>query len=259
MPADIKARKKESLEETLKAINGAEEINNATEISNSAEINNARAIDDSADTISKYRGYLSNAGDLVKGGYYEALYTELLGRGEQLHQSNKRRIRRGLLFLMILPFILDFIRWMTDSDKIVFLIIWIIIMFIVSAYLIGVEYLDSTVEGVLRDVTDTEAGFDTLLPSAERTRADLHERIRARIAGRRELLLKNEELRLQAEAHEIEDEIQREEMHAAMYGEDQTSGEEKAALPAEDGTISEKLHKAMRTGADGVNGEEDEQ
>lgn len=127
---------------------------------------------------------------------YEELYTELLGRGEMLHQSNKKRIRRGIIILIILPFVLEFIRWMTDSDKVVFLIIWIIIMFVLSAYLISIEYLDYTVEETLRDVTDTEADFGELLPRPELRRGDLHERIRARFAELREQRLEAEETRI---------------------------------------------------------------
>ena len=111
---------------------------------------------------------------------YEELYSELLTRGEQLHESNKRRIKVGLIALIVLPFVLYFILWMTDSDKVVFLIIWIIIMFVLSAYLISIEYLDSSVENTLNNVSDTEAEFDDLLP-----RSDLQERIRERLAERR--------------------------------------------------------------------------
>ena len=116
---------------------------------------------------------------------YEELYTELLGRGEMLHESNKRRIRRGIITLVILPFILEFIRWITDSDKVVFLIIWILIMFVLSAYLISIEYLDYTVEETLKDVTDIEADFDGLLPRPELRHGDLHERISERFAALR--------------------------------------------------------------------------
>ena len=111
---------------------------------------------------------------------YEELYSELLGRGEQLHESNKKRIRRGIGVLIALPFILYFILWMTDSDKVVFLLIWVLIMFVVSAYLISIEYLDSSVEKTLRDVIDAEEEFDELLPHS-----DLQEKIRERIAERR--------------------------------------------------------------------------
>ena len=53
-------------------------------------------------------------------------------------------------------------------------------MFVLSAYLISIEYLDSSVENTLNNVSDTEAEFDDLLP-----RSDLQERIRERLAERR--------------------------------------------------------------------------
>ena len=156
---------------------------------------------------------------------YEELYTELLGRGEQLHNSNKRRIRRGIAFLIILPAALEFIRWITDSDKVVFLIIWILIMFAVSAYLISIEYLDSAIEETLRDVTDTEASFDGLLPRPELRRTDLHERIRARLAGR----LASEEEELEEEAEMLEGELDK-----AIRDHEKTA-ESPAAAPGSDG------------------------
>ena len=126
----------------------------------------------------------------------EELYSELLGRGEQLHESNKKRIRRGIGVLIALPFILYFILWMTDSDKVVFLLIWVLIMFVVSAYLISIEYLDSSVEKTLRDVIDAEEEFDELLPHS-----DLQEKIRERIAERR-LERMSEEIAREAQAAE---------------------------------------------------------
>ena len=146
---------------------------------------------------------------------YEELYTELLDRGDQLHSSNKRRIRRGIVFLIILPVVLDFIRWITDSDKVVFLIIWIMIMFVVSAYLISIEYLDSAIESTLKDVTDTEAEFDDLLPRPDLRRTDLHERIVARIAERRAERVSAEEAALEKEAERVRSEVRRTEAEEA--------------------------------------------
>lgn len=126
-----------------------------------------------------------NNGANVSENKYEALYTELLAKGEGLHENNKKRIRIAFIVMIILPVVLDVIRWITDSDKIVFLIIWVFIMFVVAAYLISIEYIDSQVEEVLREVTDSEEGFDDLLSRPENRRIDLHERIRARIESRR--------------------------------------------------------------------------
>ena len=163
---------------------------------------------------------------------YEALYAELLDRGEQLHESNKRRIRRGIILLIILPFVLEFMRRITDSDKIVFLIIWILIMFVVSAYLISVEYLDYSLESTLRDVTDTEAEFDELLPHP-----DLHERIRSRIAERRAARLMGEEEQAATESAESEapDEMDSEE--SAVSEKEEIA---KMELPVEEETAETK-------------------
>ena len=57
---------------------------------------------------------------------YEQLYTQLLERGEYLHERNKKRIRIGLAGLVVLPFILGLMIRITGSSKIAFLIIWII-------------------------------------------------------------------------------------------------------------------------------------
>ena len=60
--------------------------------------------------------------DRSKNSRYEQLYTQLLERGEMLHENNKKRIKHGLILLAILPLILGFIIWITGSSKIVFLI-----------------------------------------------------------------------------------------------------------------------------------------
>lgn len=190
---------------------------------------------------------------------YEVLYTELLDRGDQLHQSNKRRIRRGIVVLIILPVILDAIRLLTDSDKVVFLIIWILIMFVVSAYLISIEYLDSAIEKTLRDVTDTEAEFDGLLPKPELRRGDLHERIREIIEERLAERLHEAENRAAEEAKEVEAAAEIAEAEEAMEELRETASAEiiaamKEAFDSGKGSSS----PAPEDRADGGSGKEDE-
>ena len=124
-------------------------------------------------------------------------YNNLSSYTKELHEKNKKRIKVSGIVLILLPVILGLIRWMTDSDKVVFLLIWVLIMFVVSAYLISIEYLDSSVEKTLRDVIDAEAEFDELLPHS-----DLQEKIRERIAERR-LERMSEEIAREAEAAEV--------------------------------------------------------
>ena len=94
---------------------------------------------------------------------YEKLYSELLTQTELLHQSNKRSIRRGLWGLLVMPLVLAVLLWLTDSSRIVFLLIWVLGMFLLSAYLITVEYLDFKVLRAMEGVSHKELDFDELL------------------------------------------------------------------------------------------------
>ena len=105
-----------------------------------------------------------------------------------MHVHNKRRIRNGMILLLLLPVILGVILWVTGSDKIVFLIIWVICMFILSIYLITIEYIDDSVEKTLEEVTDREADFGELFPGTEQLAERIGERremIRGKIKARR--------------------------------------------------------------------------
>lgn len=113
--------------------------------------------------------------------HYEELYNKLLERSEAMHRSNKKRIRIGLILLAVLPFIMIGIRWLTDSDKAIFLIIWVILMFAICIYLISVEFIDNSIQKTLREVTEKEADLGELLPDSEQ----VHERIQERISQKK--------------------------------------------------------------------------
>ena len=110
---------------------------------------------------------------------YEQLYTEMWEYTEQLHRRNKSRIKYGTIVLILLPLILGLIRWLTDSDKTFFLLIWVFCMFLLSAYLIGVEYLDHSVQKKMEKLTDHEAGFSNLI-EVDQKRSEVREKIRER-------------------------------------------------------------------------------
>lgn len=73
---------------------------------------------------------------------YENIMERLTRYSSEEHVKNRKRIRAGIIAMILLPFILGFIRWMTQSDKVLFLIIWVFCMFIIAVYLIGTEYFD---------------------------------------------------------------------------------------------------------------------
>ncbi len=125
--------------------------------------------------------------------HYEELFNRLLDRGEALHTVNKKRIRIGLIFLAVFTVGMIVIRLITDSDRATFLMIWVIGMFATSIYLIGVEYIDTSLAKTLEDVIEREAGWDELLPDSESVRGmvqgridDRRDEVKERISERRE-------------------------------------------------------------------------
>ena len=108
---------------------------------------------------------------------YEELYNRLLERGMALHENNKKRIRAGLIFLAVFTVLMILIRLITDSDRVVFLILWVVGMFAASIYLISVEYIDNSIQKTLEDVSEREADFGVLLPDSEQVREKVQSRI----------------------------------------------------------------------------------
>ena len=108
---------------------------------------------------------------------YEELYNRLLERGVALHENNKKRIRAGLIFLAVFTVLMILIRYITDSDRVVFMILWVVGMFAASIYLISVEYIDDSIRKTLEDVSEREADFGELLPDSAAVRERVHSRI----------------------------------------------------------------------------------
>ena len=109
--------------------------------------------------------------------HYEELYERLLERGEAMHANNKKRIRVGLVLLALLPAILIIIRLLTDSDRVVFLIIWVLSMFALCIYLISIEFIDDSLRKTLEEVTEREADFGELIPDSEAVHNRIHEHV----------------------------------------------------------------------------------
>ena len=109
---------------------------------------------------------------------YEDLYNQLLERGNLLHSSNKKRIKTGLIFLGVFTVIMIVVRWLTNSDRVVFMLFWIFGMFAIAIYLIGIEYIDDSIQKTLEEVTDRESDFDELMPDSAQMREIVHNRIK---------------------------------------------------------------------------------
>ena len=109
--------------------------------------------------------------------HYVELYERLLERGEAMHANNKKRIRVGLVLLALLPAILIIIRLLTDSDRVVFLIIWVLSMFALCIYLISIEFIDDSLRKTLEEVTEREADFGELIPDSGAVHNRIHEHV----------------------------------------------------------------------------------
>lgn len=131
---------------------------------------------------------------------YEELYKRLLEKSVALHESNKRRIRSGLILLGVFTVLMILIRLITNSDRVVFMIIWVIGMFVISIYLIGVEYLDDAVRKTLEEVSEREADMGVLFPDSEQMR----ELVQSRIHGKQDEI----QIRIQEKQGEIQARIQ---------------------------------------------------
>ncbi len=90
-------------------------------------------------------------------------YTGLVSYADELHEKNRKRVRASGILMIILPVVLGLIRWLTDSDKTVFLIIWAFCMFVLSAYLVSIEYMDQKLYKRIIGLTGEEREYDSLV------------------------------------------------------------------------------------------------
>lgn len=101
---------------------------------------------------------------MEKKDKYEAIYEKVLDYEQQLHLKNQKRIKIGLKCLWIIPLIFLFFLFWTDSNKVVFLILWIVSLFVLAAYLTVVEYMDFNLQERLRELVDEkDREVDTLI------------------------------------------------------------------------------------------------
>ena len=87
---------------------------------------------------------------------YSILYQQLVYEMLEFHRGNRRRLRRGLRSLLIVPLLFLVLLFLTEESRVIFLLLWIISMFGIAAYLIGVEYIDSEMQKRLCRITDLE-------------------------------------------------------------------------------------------------------
>lgn len=95
---------------------------------------------------------------------YSQLYQALLQEVLQFHNGNQRRIRKGMLSLLLVPLVFLVLLFLSEGSRVIFLLLWIVSMFGIAAYLIAVEYIDYEMQNKVKRITKKEVELDQLTP-----------------------------------------------------------------------------------------------
>lgn len=95
---------------------------------------------------------------------YSQLYQALLQEVLQFHSGNQRRIRKGILSLLLVPLVFLVLLFLSEGSRVIFLLLWIVSMFGIAAYLIAVEYIDYEMQNKVKQITKKEVELDQLTP-----------------------------------------------------------------------------------------------
>ena len=86
------------------------------------------------------------------------MYDKLVGYEKTIHEQNQKRIKIGLRCIYIIPlFFLVLLMIVPDSSKINFLVLWIVSLFAIAVYLIGVEYVDYKLQEKMNEISGCDA------------------------------------------------------------------------------------------------------
>ena len=94
---------------------------------------------------------------------YSQLYQALLQEVLQFHSGNQRRIRKGMLSLLLVPLAFLVLLFLSDGSRVIFLLLWIVSMFGIAAYLVAVEYVDYEMQNKVKKITQKEVELDQLM------------------------------------------------------------------------------------------------
>lgn len=98
---------------------------------------------------------------------YHQFYLQLLTFEEEKHKQNQEKIRIGIKFLLWVPLVFLALMFLTDSSKVIFLVLWIVSLFGISAYLIYAEYEDFELQDKIKKYRESEDEEDRYLIGGE--------------------------------------------------------------------------------------------
>lgn len=109
------------------------------------------------------------------------MYDKLVGYEKTIHEQNQKRIKIGLRCIYIIPlFFLVLLMIVPDSSKIIFLVLWIVSLFAIAVYLIGVEYVDYKLQEKMNEISGCDAQSVSPVVQIEDRVQEIAERVELR-------------------------------------------------------------------------------
>mgnify|MGYP000330945268 CR=1 FL=1 len=96
---------------------------------------------------------------------YEEIFQKVLDYEQALHEKNRKRIKIGLKCIWIVPLFFLALLFLTGSNKVIFLILWIVSLFALSIYLIVVEYMDYNLQEKIMELKGEEGDLKAVTPT----------------------------------------------------------------------------------------------
>lgn len=78
----------------------------------------------------------------MENEHYKQLFQQLVQEEQELHAANQKRIKGGIQCLIWIPMIFLMLLFLTEGEKVIFLVLWIVSLFAIASYLIYIEYID---------------------------------------------------------------------------------------------------------------------
>ncbi len=90
------------------------------------------------------------------GRDYKTDYEKLAALQKNLHRQNQKNIQNGIKCIIFIPLLFLVLVFLTHSGRVIFLMLWIVSVFFISAYLIYIEYIDFQVQELVAAICRTE-------------------------------------------------------------------------------------------------------
>lgn len=100
---------------------------------------------------------------MEKKDKYEQMFEKLVDYEQKIHEKNQKRIKIGMKCILFIPLIFLVLLFATNSNKVVFLILWIVSLFALAVYLILVEYMDYNLQEKLNELRDEDGEVEALI------------------------------------------------------------------------------------------------